>query len=119
MSVPFKPNTLTVEPKVLTKDGGNVALTGGYGDAQEIVCMAHPESPGTVFEDTGLSVVRPYRILAELSDLAAFPIGSRVTNISLDGTVIEPGPLFVQSREVFAHGMTTDYVDLIAANEAT
>jgi hypothetical protein len=118
VSIPFKPNTLTVEPKVLTTDGGNVALTGGYGDAQTITCMAHPENPGTVFEETGLNVVRPYRVFIELSDLAAFPIGSRITNISLGATVIEAGPLFIQSREVFAHGLTTDHADLIAANEA-
>lgn len=118
MALAHKPNTLTIEPKTLTKDGGNVALTGGYDAEQTITCLAHPESPGTVFEETGLNVVRPYRIFIELSDLQYFPVGSRVTDISLNGTVIEAGPLFIQSREVFAHGMSTDHADLIAANEA-
>lgn len=117
MGVPFKPNTVVVKPKVLTKDINGVVLTDGFGSPQTITCLAHPENAGSVLRDTGLSLERPYSLFVELADRAAFPAGSEITAITGPGGVMEAGPLYVQATEAFSHGIASDHLYVLAGNE--
>lgn len=83
------PHTVSVAPMTAAIDATTkITANPGVGSASNVACDFQKLTPGRAFEDYGVQLENPARILAAASDLSKFPQGARVTFESILYSVI-------------------------------
>lgn len=103
MSLLRTPHAITVESPLTTIDGGGSIQATAFAPGAAMNVFMQPMPAETAFKLTGLTLMRPWRCLAD--DGAVIPIGARITF----GT----RKLFCSSVLVRDAGMNVDHQTLI------